>query len=147
MKKLLVLCIIALFIGFAFIPTYNAVSISKDIEKTNSIIDDIENDCNCQSNGKTHLAEKLLNRLEKNELISNVIDSNNQLFFLQYPIICEVLENIVNNLLNAIENINKLWEKYPNSQIIHYIWYKLVMIIFKIDEIAYAFGCDPGPHS
>ena len=31
--------------------------------------------CDCQSNGKTHLAEKIFNRLEKNEVLSNVINS------------------------------------------------------------------------
>jgi hypothetical protein len=52
MKKLLVVGIIALFIGLAVIPSYNAVSISKDIEETNPVIDEVENDCiECQSNG------------------------------------------------------------------------------------------------
>ena len=51
-RKGLVLGIIVLFIGLAFIPSFNAVSISKDIEKTNSVDDDIEKDCiECQSNG------------------------------------------------------------------------------------------------
>ena len=47
-------------------------------------------DCNCQSNGKTHLAEKLLTRLEKDEVLSKVIDLNN----LYDRPICSFLENI-----------------------------------------------------
>jgi len=51
---------------------------------------DKEEDClECKSNGKTHLAEKLLNRLEENEVLSNVIDLSNP----QYsPTICYFLE-------------------------------------------------------
>jgi hypothetical protein len=77
MKKLLVFGIIALFVGLAFIPSFNAVSISKDIEETKPVLDDIEKDCDCQFNGKTHLAEKLIYKLEKNEVLSNVIGLEN----------------------------------------------------------------------
>ena len=50
--------------------------------------DSEENCIDCQSNGKTHLAEKLLNRLEKNEVLSKIIDSYN--FAYDRPI-CEFL--------------------------------------------------------
>jgi len=87
-KKGVVVGIIILFIGLAFIPSFNAISISKDIEVTNLVVDDVEKDClECQSNGKTHLAEKLLTRLEKNEILSNVIYFDNQ---YDRPI-CELL--------------------------------------------------------
>jgi hypothetical protein len=49
-------------------------------------------DCDCQSNFKTHLAEKLINRLEKNEVSSNVIDLNN--FDDDRPL-CDLLEYIL----------------------------------------------------
>ena len=78
-RKVLVVGIIVLFIGLAFIPSFNAVTISKDIEETNQVVDDIEEDCfECQSDGKTHLAEKIINRLEKNELFTDVINQYNQ---------------------------------------------------------------------
>ncbi|KYK19989.1 hypothetical protein AYK24_04570 [Thermoplasmatales archaeon SG8-52-4] len=77
-KKLLVIGIISLFVGLAFIPTYNAVSIRIDIEKTNTVVDNTKEDCiDCQINGKPHLAEKLLNRLDENEVLSDTINLNN----------------------------------------------------------------------
>ena len=171
MKKLLVFGIIALFIGLTFIPSFNAVSISKSDDTTppevklvwnieegivrftaicnddtgidyviftwngmivagsyeepyewiidletvnkqhicaiasdfagNSASDCVDfrsrkldikstDDCDCHSDGKTHLAEKLLTRLEKNEVLSNEIDLNN----LYDRPICSFLENI-----------------------------------------------------
>jgi hypothetical protein len=77
-KKGLVVGIILLFIGLAFIPSFNALSIKKDIEEYKPVFDDIEKDCfECQKNGKTHLAEQLLNRLEKYEVFTNLIDLDN----------------------------------------------------------------------
>jgi hypothetical protein len=52
MKTLLILGVIALFIGLAFIPSFNAVSISKDNEETNPLVDDIEEDCGCKDENK-----------------------------------------------------------------------------------------------
>jgi len=56
-------------------------NILENIPKVNPMNQDIsvsEEDCiECQSNGKAHLAEKLLNRLEKNYVLSNEIKSNN----------------------------------------------------------------------
>ncbi|KYK27453.1 hypothetical protein AYK20_02560 [Thermoplasmatales archaeon SG8-52-1] len=45
--------------------------------RTRSLNIEFTNDCDCQSNGKTHLLEKLINRFEKNEILSNVIDLDN----------------------------------------------------------------------
>jgi len=51
-NKLLIFGFIALFVGLAFIPSFNAVSISKDFEETNPVIEDTEEDCfECNSNG------------------------------------------------------------------------------------------------
>jgi hypothetical protein len=47
LRKGLVVGIIILFIELAFIPSFNALSISKDIEITNPVIEDIKEDCNC----------------------------------------------------------------------------------------------------
>ena len=89
-KKSLVIVVIVWFIGIAFIPNFNAVSISKDIEETNPIVDDIEEDCDCQSNAKTDLTEKILNKLENNKLFTDVINSDNSTF--DRPL-CELLYN------------------------------------------------------
>jgi len=51
-KKGLVVGIIVLFFGLAFIPSFNAVSIGNDFEEINLIVDDSEEDCiECQHNG------------------------------------------------------------------------------------------------
>jgi hypothetical protein len=81
MNKVIVIGIIALFIGVGIQPVIsNEVTIPQTF--------DSEEDCDCQSNGKTHLAEKLLNRLEKNEVFTNIIESGNSAY--DRPI-CELL--------------------------------------------------------
>ena len=71
-KTILAIGVIALFIGVGIQPAIsNEVTIPK-------ISDDKEDYIECQSDGKTNLAEKLLNKLEKNEVISNVIDFDTQ---------------------------------------------------------------------
>ena len=63
-----------------------------DFLRTRSLnIESPKEDCDCQSNAKTHLAEKLLNILEKNKVISNIIDLNAQ---EDDRPICSFLENI-----------------------------------------------------
>ena len=201
MKKLLVLGIIALFIGLAFIPSFNAISISKtddttppevklvwDIEEGivrftaicsddtgidyviftwngmivagsyeepyewiidletvnkqhicavasdfagNSASDcvdfrsrklDIEstNDCiECQSNGKTHLAEKLLNKLEKNEVLPNVIKSDNQ---KEDTPICELLYARVLYFEDMVYYYSMLAYNYQHNPILYMIY-------------------------
>jgi len=65
-KTILAISITILFFGVGIQP---AISNEVTVPQTS----DIEKDCGCQSNGKTHLAEKILNRLEKNEILSNDI--------------------------------------------------------------------------
>ena len=215
MKKLLILGVIALFIGLAFIPSFNAVSISKDIGISNPVIvvhvtemygspenpqyrnlpnvtvkikegplwwktywsgkthengtteqvnvelgflykiivskqgyivfnddnyavvgpyeikeyhvyftmvekkvKDIENDClECQSNGKKHLAEKILNKAEKNKLFTGIINSDKT-----DDIFCNILMKI------GIK-IEELYKQFPEGTLIYPI---LVLMMLQI---------------
>jgi len=57
------------------------LTLAVNVQKKSKIVSYTEEDCiECQSNGKTHLAEKLLNRLEKNELSIDIINSDNPTF-------------------------------------------------------------------
>jgi hypothetical protein len=75
---------------------------SKDLNLSPKIIDSLKledipkvpdtvEDCGCNSNVKTRLVEKLINRFEKNEVLPNVIDSDNCAY--DRPI-CEFLLNL-----------------------------------------------------
>ena len=83
-KKTLVIGIILLFVG---------VSVSSAISVDNKPVlsqDESEEDCDCQSNAKTDLTEKILNKLENNKLFTDVINSYNSTF--DRPL-CELLYN------------------------------------------------------
>ena len=83
-KKTLVIGIILLFVG---------VSVSSAISVDNKPVlsqDESEEDCDCQSNAKTDLTEKILNKLENNKLFTDVINSDNSTF--DRPL-CELLYN------------------------------------------------------
>jgi len=144
MKKLLILGVIALFIGLAFIPSFNAVSISKDIEKINTVVDNTKEDCfECQSNGKTHLAEKLLNRLEKNEVLSKVIKSINP---KDDRLICEILWNIYERYTAIADYYYEKKEDYELGTFWYNIYLYIFTIYFMISAIpiiigAAVFGC------
>jgi hypothetical protein len=106
-----------------------------------------ENCIECQSNGKTHLAEKLLNRLKKNELLSNVINSND---VLDRPI-CDSIYNLYQGLFNIFfQFINysvKLVERFPNletllSGIICSFYGFIAGIMMVIPILASYFECD-----
>ena len=114
-RKGLVVGIIALFIGLVFIPSFNAVSISKDIEKTNPIVDNSEEDCiECQSNVKPHLAEKLLNKLEKSEVLSKDIKLFEEFNSgLSDRPICNMLEDLYKDyLIKAVIYLDKALDPY-----------------------------------
>jgi len=148
MKKLLVIGVIALFIGLAFIPSFNAVSISKDIEKTNTIVDDIEKDCNCQSNGKTHLAEKILHRLEENEVLSNDITTFKE---FNSPLsdrpLCDLLWGIFSKYAEKAEYCLKKLEETKGTIWNYYYFYLSVIyasITYFYGMLLYVFDCyDP----
>jgi hypothetical protein len=108
MKKLLVIGIIALFIGLAFIPSFNAVSISKDIEETNTTVDDDEKNCEYKLIDRIQLVrlkrisillDILSNRLEE---VSNIIP----LSFKHNKEIEEIYIDISERIL-TFEEINK----------------------------------------
>ena len=144
-RKGLVIGIIVLLIGLAFIPSFNAVTISRDIEETNLVVDDIEKDCyECQFNSKTHLAEKILGRLEKNELFKDVINQYNS--DDDRPI-CSFLYDIWNNLLSLYFSLKQLADTFPEDSIrkdildetAHII---LVYFYLQIKDIwAFTFNC------
>ena len=145
-KKGLVVGIIILFIGLAFIPTYNAVSISKDIEKTNTVRDNTKEGCiECQSNDKIHLAEKLLTKLEENEELSNIIDTikpqGNR------PV-CIFLEKLWNNLMALYISLIELSETYPEGSIGRKMLEEMAFIVLgygytRVKSIwAFTFNCE-----
>ena len=142
-KKCLVIGMSLLFIGLAFISSLNAVSINKDIKEVNSAIDDIEKDCyECQSNGKTQLAEKLLNRLEKNEVLSKVININNP--DDERPI-CKILISIFESIAIKFYSINALilsYQDYPTIQkMLAVVALQLLTLLYSIGIIIVALGC------
>jgi hypothetical protein len=225
-KKVLLLGVIALFIGLAFIPSFNAVSISMldnhppdielqyKLEKYNDkwlytfiaicdgfirvgfTFDDIEQDvvvgpgpvytweflaselirghticaiaygvdgnnvsdciefksrsmetkyddsCDCQSNGKTHLAEKLLNKLEKNEVLSNVVDLSNPQS--DRPI-CNSLFETINRLTDYTLSLDEKLDSLTKDSILRdVIWLNIMMIygiVSYLESIAYFLEC------
>ena len=87
---------------------------------------DKEEDCDCQSNGKTHLADKILNRLEKNEVLSSEINSIKPIdkedicktFYLFYWLHYQLVQLYEEK---AIENSNNwfLYRLYHNLYLLH----------------------------
>jgi hypothetical protein len=83
-------------------------------------------DCfECQSNGKAHLAEKLLNRLEKNEVLSNVIDLDNPYYD---RLICEILMNNYERICDIAEYYLEKRNEYQLGT----FWYNIYFYIFTI---------------
>jgi hypothetical protein len=119
----------------------NILSLNKDTS-------DSEEDCiECQSNGKTHLAEKLLSKLEKNELLSNVIDLDTQddrpiciifgIAWLLHDALAMYFED------KATEYSNN-WFKYRLYTHLYNIHRKLSEIYFNIGVSIY--NCDFYPY-
>jgi hypothetical protein len=72
-------------------------------------IESPEEDCiDCQSNGKTHLSEKILNKLEKNEILSNVDDTIKP---QDIGVVCFVLENLINKYFELGDYYGRLYEE------------------------------------
>jgi hypothetical protein len=143
MKKFLVFGIIALFVGLAFIPSFNAISISKNNKEIKQVVDEVEDDCfECQSNNNP-LAEKLLNRFEKNEVLSNVIISVNP--DDDRPI-CILLGKIVNNLEELYSSLLSIADNLPEGSILKDIYEMTAYLIFyrvigRVLIIAIKFNC------
>ena len=80
--------------------------------KENHQIQETTDDCDCQSNGKTHLAEKLLNRLEKDVVLLDVIELSNPTF--ERPI-CNILYKTINKLYDLLYSLIYIWDTLPED--------------------------------
>ena len=106
-KKGLIIGIILLFIGIGIQPALSN-------ELTIPTISDIEKECDCQSNGKAHLAEKLLNRLDKDEVLSKDIKLFEEFnSVLSDRPICNMLEDLYKDyLIKAVIYLDKALDPY-----------------------------------
>ena len=100
-------------------------------------------DCDCQSNSKTHLAEKLLNKLEKDEVLSKVIKSINP---KDDRLICEILWNIYERYTAIADYYYEKKEDYELGTFWYNIYLYIFTIYFMISAIpiiigAAVFGC------
>jgi hypothetical protein len=108
MKKILVFGIIALFIGLAFIPSFNAVSISKDNEETNPLVDDIEEDCGCKIIDRIQLVR--LKRISiLLDILSNKLEEFSDIIPLPYKHNKEIEEKYIDisEKISTLQEINK----------------------------------------
>ena len=108
---------------------------------------DSKKDCDCQSNGKTHLAEKLLTRLEKNEVLSKVIDLNNPKEDLP---ICDYLLESFWHYVDLMDYYGDESHKYQNGSFM-YGYYKLLAYMCAYTSFIYLcsamlLDCDVGPY-
>ena len=86
---------------------------------------DVNEDCfECQSNGKTHLAEKILTILEKDELLSNVIGLSNP--DDDRPI-CILLKSLVAHYAKLYFKYFELVYTTPYETLKYWIYFLLMM--------------------
>jgi hypothetical protein len=89
-----------------------------------------EEDCiECQSNGKTHLAEKLLNRLEKNEVISNVDDTIKS---QDIGVVCFILENLIDKYTELMDYYESLWKENIYTHPILSMIYRNTAVLYAL---------------
>jgi hypothetical protein len=116
------------------------------ISKNKAISNSKENCLECQSNGKTHLAEKILNRLEKNEVISNVINLDTQ---GDRPI-CDFLYKRLTGFNKLCEYYWEQMQKFVQFSIGYSIYYSLFRMykirIENLLRISAFFNCDMSPY-
>jgi hypothetical protein len=98
----------------------NVISIIPTVERENSV-----DDCDCQSNGKTHLAEKLLNRLEKDEVLSNVINLDTQ---GDRPI-CNMLNDTIQRLWKLTDSLGSYILSLPKDSVYRNV---LALCVYRI---------------
>ena len=103
-----------------------------------------DEDCfKCQSNGKTHLAEKLLTRLDNNEVLSNVINLKNS----DNRPICILLNKLWNDLSALYTSLIELAKTFPEGSIRRDILEETAYIILvyfyaRVKSIwAFTFNC------
>ena len=86
------------------------------------IVSDSGEDCDCQSNGKTHLAEKLLTRLEKDEVLSKLIKSDNP---KDDTLICEFLYTRMEHIEDILYYYAEQLHKYENNSLMYMIYFSI----------------------
>jgi len=95
-------------------------------------------DClECQYNGKTHLAEKLLNKLEKNEEIAEVIDLSNP---KEDPPICDYILDQLWYYFDLVQYYAAQSFKYQNGSLMHIIYVSIVRMYLLITGIYLSFA-------
>ena len=123
-------------------PVIQSYQLIKNLPSENPVnqdTSDSEEDCfECQSNGKTHLAEKLLNRLEKDEVLSEMIDSDNPTF--ERPI-CELIMKYFNYYNDIFEYYYELARQYPSNKYYERMIFIYEMVCFQIYFFWILFGC------
>ena len=111
----------------------------EDIPKVSDTVEDC--DCNIP-NGKLHLAEKLLNRLEKNEILSNVNDLSITPSVLP---ICGLLGDICSHYAELADKYLRLAYDNPYESLKFLIYFSLCMtygaIAINILYIGWFLGC------
>ncbi|KYK20057.1 hypothetical protein AYK24_10290 [Thermoplasmatales archaeon SG8-52-4] len=98
---------------------------------------DIEEDCDCQSNGKTHLAEKIINRLEKNEVLSDGINSGNLIYGRP---ICNILDSLFNHYRFYIYFYRDLKDNYPKGSFLYNFYSSLSQYSSFMTAMMYILG-------
>jgi hypothetical protein len=118
---------------------YQSKNISNHIKETTE-------DCDCQSNGKTHLAEKILNRLEKNELFKDIINSDNPTF--ERPI-CWILRGKIailslmwGNLYTVCFILYQMGFKELASKLYNLFIDKIDKSLFETLDLMYYYNCN-----
>ena len=128
-KKGLVVGLIILFIGIGIQPT-----ISNEIQITKT--SDVEEDCiECQTNANTHLPQKLLNRLGKNKVLSNVIKSNNA-----DSLICEIILNTISRFWDLTDSLLDYLSTIPEDSILYKAITLTINSIYFYGEILVRLG-------
>ena len=112
-------------------------------DKAMSISNDVEEDCfECKSNNN-HLAEKLLNRLEKDEVISNVINMNSP---DDDTPICEFLYTRMEHIEDILYYYAEQLHKYENNSLMYMIYFSIWSMhlsrMITICLTALYFNCD-----
>ena len=126
LRKGLVVGIIVLFIRIGFQPALsNEITLPK--------ISDNEEDCDCNiPDAKLHLAEKLLTRLEKNELFTDV---NNSIKPQDDRLICRFFENKLVYYYYKMYFYYNLMCSYPEgslSYIIYFLSYRHMLFMLAV---------------
>jgi len=127
-------------------------NILKNNPNVNTVNKETTDDCfECQSNGKTHLAEKLLNKLEKNEVISKDIKLFEEFNSgLSDRPICNMLEDLYKDyLIKAVIYLDKALDPYE-LLILTVVYLSMSMVYAYLSSVILmiykSIGCDEYYH-